>query len=151
MHPIYFSMGIMALLLFIIVGLITCMVLFVKRKKRKQKVKFVVISIVVNIFLLLFVSLYAASHSTYYKYNDWVMLTSNIHMVEQKYGEFDLGEIKDNEKGRVAYYTYTDNGPIMPDHLKHYYYIEYDEWGVIYNVYDGCQPGGTSYFGGRKK
>lgn len=35
----------------------------------------------------------------------------------------------------------TDNGPIMPDHLKHYY-IEYDEWGVIYNVYASCQPGG---------
>ena len=65
-----------------------------------------------------------------------------INMVEQKYGEFDLGEIKENEKGKVAYYIYTDNGPIMPDHLKHYYFIEYDEWGVIYNVYDSCQPGG---------
>lgn len=30
----------------------------------------------------------------------------------------------------------------MPDHLKHYYYIEYDEWGVVYNVHDSSQPGG---------
>jgi len=69
-------------------------------------------------------------------------LQSNIYTVEQKYGEFDLGKIKDNAKGRVAYYIYTDNGPIMPDHLDHYYYMEYDERGVIYNVYDGVQPGG---------
>ena len=92
--------------------------------------------------LLVVVILYALSHSTYYRYNDWAVLQSNIHMVEQKYGEFDLGEIKENEKGIVAYYIYTDNGPIMPDHLKHYYFIEYNEWGVIYNVYDSCQPGG---------
>ncbi len=92
--------------------------------------------------ILCAVLLYVSSHSTYYKYNDWFILQSNIHKVEQKYGKFDLGEIKDNEKGRAAYYIYTDNGPIMPDHMKHYYYMEYDEWGVIYNVYDGLQPGG---------
>ena len=33
--------------------------------------------------------------------NDWAVLQSNIHMVEQKYGEFDLGEIKENEKGKL--------------------------------------------------
>lgn len=73
------------------------------------------------------VVVYAFSHSTYYKYNDWSILQSDIHIVEKKCGEFDLGEIKDNKKGKVAYYIYTDNGPVMPDHLKHYYYIEYDE------------------------
>lgn len=86
--------------------------------------------------------MYYSSHSTYYKYNDWIILQRNIHMVEEKYGEFDFGEIEDGKKGTVAYYIYTDNGPIMPDHLKHYYYIEYDEWGMVYNVYDSCQPGG---------
>ena len=63
-------------------------------------------------------------------------------MIEQKYGAFDLGEVRENEKGRVAYYIYTDNGPIMPDHMEHYYYMEYDEKGDIYNVYDACAPGG---------
>ena len=46
------------------------------------------------------------------------------------------------EAGKAAYYIYTDEGPIMPDHLKHYYYMEYDVRGVIYNVYEECQPGG---------
>ena len=36
---------------------------------------------------------------------------------------------------------YTDNGPIMPDYNKHYYNIEYDEWGVVYNVYDAYRSG----------
>lgn len=63
-------------------------------------------------------------------------------MIQQKYGAFDLGEVRENEKGRVAYYIYTDNGPIMPDHLEHYYYMEYDENGVIYNVYDAVTLGG---------
>ena len=69
-------------------------------------------------------------------------LIKKLKEFEEKYGEFDLGEIKEGEKGRVAYYIYTDNGPIMPDHLKHYYYMEYDEWGMIYNVFDGLQSGG---------
>ncbi len=126
----------------LIVRIIIGIILFIVHKVRKHDNKTTVVSMGINFVLLVVVILYALSHSTYYRYNDWAILQSNIHMVEQKYGEFDLGEIKENEKGKVAYYIYTDNGPIMPDHLKHYYYIEYDEWGVIYNVYDSCQPGG---------
>ena len=126
----------------LIVGIIIGIILFIVHKVRKHDNKTTVVSMGINFVLLVVVILYALSHSTYYRYNDWAILQSNIHMVEQKYGEFDLGEIKENEKGKVAYYIYTDNGPIMPDHLKHYYYIEYDEWGVIYDVYDSCQPGG---------
>ena len=126
----------------LIVGIIIGIILFIVHKVRKYDNKTTVVSMGIYFVLLVVVILYALSHSTYYRYNDWAVLQSNIHMVEQKYGEFDLGEIKENEKGIVAYYIYTDNGPIMPDHLKHYYFIEYDEWGVIYNVYDSCQPGG---------
>ena len=126
----------------LIVGIIIGIILFIVHKVRKHDNKTTVVSMGFNFVLLVVVILYALSHSTYYRYNDWAVLQSNIHMVEQKYGEFDLGEIKENEKGIVAYYIYTDNGPIMPDHLKHYYFIEYNEWGVIYNVYDSCQPGG---------
>ena len=69
-------------------------------------------------------------------------MNSNINTVQQKYGDFDLGTVENQKEGTAAYYIYTDNGPIMPDHLKHYYYIQYDVWGVVYRVYDGCQPGG---------
>ena len=103
---------------------------------------FAVLSLIINFSLFVLTVLYVSSHSTYYKYNDWAILRSNIYMVEQKYGKFDLGEIKQNQRGTVAYYIYTDNGPIMPDHMEHYYYMEYDEKGDIYNVYDACAPGG---------
>lgn len=70
------------------------------------------------------------------------MLKNDIYKVQEKYGAFDIGKINDGQKGRVGYYIYTDNGPIMPDHLPHYYYIEYDEWGKVYKVYDTCALGG---------
>lgn len=114
------------------------MIKLIKKKNRKA----VIIALCIHLVLLTVSILYASSHSTYHKYNDWVILQSDIHVIEEKYGEFDLGEIKEGEKGRVAYYIYTDNGPIMPDYLKHYYYMEYDERGMIYDVYDECQPGG---------
>lgn len=142
MNQWYFTIGILFILFMLIVGIIIGIILFIVHKVRKHDNKTTVVSMGINFVLLVVIILYALSHSTYYRYNDWAVLQSNIHMVEQKYGEFDLGEIKENEKGKVAYYIYTDNGPIMPDHLKRYYFIEYDEWGVIYNVYDSCQPGG---------
>ena len=129
------------LLCFLIVG-IASVVLIIVRKHKKKNIKPTVMSLVISIFLLVVLILFIISHSTYYKYNDWVILQSKINVVQQKYGDFDLGTIRDNQAGKVAYYIYTDNGPIMPDHLKHYYYMEYDEWGVIYKVYDSCQPGG---------
>ena len=142
MNQWYFTIGIWLILLMMLIGIIIGIFLFIVHTGRKHNNKTIAVSIGINFALLVVVILYALSHSTYYRYNDWAILQSDIHMVKQKYGEFDLGNIKENEKGKVAYYIYTDNGPIMPDHLKHYYYIEYDEWGVVYNVYDSCQPGG---------
>ena len=50
--------------------------------------------------------------------------------------------IEQKPENSVYYYIYTDNGPIMSDHMKHYYYMEYDENGIVYNIYDGLPPGG---------
>ena len=129
------------LLIFLITGIIS-VILIIKGKNKKKSIKAPVISLVISTLLLLMLILFAASHPTYYKYNDWSVLGSSISMVRQKYGDFDLGEVTDNQAGSVAYYIYTDNGPIMPDHLKHYYYMEYDESGTIQKVFDACQPGG---------
>ena len=142
MNQWYFDIGILGVLLLLTVGFLSCIIMIMIRKVRKRKGKAVGISIGINAVLLATTILYSISHSTYYKYNDWTILQNNIYTVEEKYGEFDLGKVNDNQKGCVAYYIYTDNGPIMPDHLKHYYYIEYDENGIVYNVYNACQPGG---------
>ena len=129
------------LLIFLITGIIS-VILIIKRKHKQKSIISSVISLVISSILLLTLIIFAASHHTYYKYNDWLILDSNINIVQQKYGDFDLGVVTDNKAGKVAYYIYTDNGPIMPDYLKHYYYMEYDECGVIYKVYEACQPGG---------
>ena len=142
MNPWIIDFCYFVLLLCFVIGGIASVVLLIGRKRKKKSIKSTVISLVISIFLLAVLILFIASHSTYYKYNDWTILQSNIRVVQQKYGDFDLGTIRDNQAGKVAYYIYTDNGPIMPDHLKHYYYMEYDEWGIIYKVYESCQPGG---------
>ena len=142
MNPWYYAIGIIFFLFLLLAGLIVSVILVIVRKIRKRKCKSVIISIGISFVLIAITVLHTISHSTYYKYNDWAILRSNIYMVEQKYGKFDLGEIKQNQRGTVAYYIYTDNGPIMPDHMEHYYYMEYDEKGDIYNVYDACAPGG---------
>lgn len=131
-----------SLILFVLmIGMITGIVVLRMQKAKKQRNKCIVIAMLIDIIMILTILLYNFSHSTYYKYNDWKILKSNIYSVKEKYGEFDLGEITDSEKGVVAYYIYTDDSPIMPDYLKHYYYIEYDENGIVYNVYDAGQPG----------
>ncbi|MGN0402057.1 MAG: hypothetical protein ACI4HQ_07340 [Acetatifactor sp.] len=142
MNPWIIDIGYLILLLCLVIMIVASVVIMIARKRKKKNVKPTVISLLIGILLLGVLILYIVSHSTYYKYNDWFIINSNIHIVQQKYGDFDLGTITENKAGRVAYYIYTDNGPIIPDHLKHYYYMEYDEWGVIYKVYEGCQPGG---------
>lgn len=109
---------------------------------RKQKKKAAALSLAFSLLLFCAVWVFTLSHGTYYKYNDWRIVGQSIHAVEEKYGEFDLGAVTEHTAGWAAYYIYTDNGPVMPDYLEHYYYMEYDEHGVVYRVYGGCQPGG---------
>lgn len=134
---IYFMLFLIALVA--TMGSIAAMIIFYKKKRQ---VKTPLMSFVISVLVLISVIIFVSSHSTYYRYNDWWILQNNIYNVLERYGEFDLGTFTEGESGCVGYYIYTDNGPIMPDHLKHYYYIKYDEFGVIYEVYDGCQPGG---------
>ena len=129
------------ILAFLTIGIVS-LIIIIKRKHKGNSSKIPFVSLIISILLLLMLFLFIASHPTYYKYNDWIILYSNINIVQQKYGDFDLGSVTENKAGVVAYYIYTDNGPIMPDHMKHYYYMEYDEWGVIYKVYETIQPGG---------
>lgn len=65
-----------------------------------------------------------------------------VYSVIDKYGDYDEGIVQDNKSGKIGYYIYTDNGPVMPDHLKYYYWIYYDENGKVYKVEEHCQPGG---------
>lgn len=76
-------------------------------------------------------------HPTYYKFNDSWIVGRHTSDIQERYGEFDL-----TTDVYVAYYIYTDNKGFLPDHLKHYYYMYYDNDGIVYKVLDACQPGG---------
>ena len=142
MNPWYELFLYLFLFAFIIISGIISVVLIIRNRIKHRRIKPNVIFLGICCVLLAALTLFIASHPTYYKYNDWTILNSSIYEVQEKYGDFDIGKIQPMKAGKVAYYIYTDEGPIMPDHLKHYYYMEYDVWGVVYNVYDECQPGG---------
>ncbi|MCM1132796.1 MAG: hypothetical protein NC340_04925 [Ruminococcus flavefaciens] len=113
----------------------------VNRKKKKSITKTVTV-LVSSMALFAVSAFFASSHKTYYKYNDFTISRSNIAEIIEKYGEFDIGNYHKGSSGRAGYYIYTDNGPVMPDHLPHYYYIEYDETGAVTKIFDGLAPGG---------
>lgn len=142
MNPWYELFIYLFLFAVIIISGIISVVMIIRNRKKGRSVKRNVISLVVCCAFIASLLLLVAFHPTYYKFNDWTILNSSIYEVQDKYGNFDIGKITPMEAGKVAYYIYTDEGPIMPDYLKHYYYMEYDAWGVIYDVYEQCQPGG---------
>ena len=132
----------LAIILASAISTIIFTVIFVVFTVKKKKLSKIAVPFILSVVLLGGTLLFVASHPTYYKYNDWTVLGQDIHWIQERYGDFDYGEIREGQRGEVGYYIYTDNGPIMPDHLPHYYWIWYDEQGVVYEVYDGCAKGG---------
>lgn len=132
MSKIAFGIGIYLVILMLMIGIIFCGICIIVKLIKKKKVKTFIIVTCIDFALLIAIHLFISSHSTYYKYNDWFILGNNIHTIETIYGEFDI-VLYD---GGVGYSIYFENGVV------HYYYILYDESGVIYHVYDGRQPDG---------
>ncbi len=129
-------------LLVLLVCLIILIVMLIRAKKQHKVARTKGLLLSFDIIFFVFLLGFVLSHSTYYKYNDWSILNSNINSVINKYGVFDTGSIQEGKSGRIGYYIYTDNGPIMPDHMPHYYWIHFDESGTVYKVEVGLPLGG---------
>ena len=92
---------------------------------------------IIGIIILILIIIFAISHKTYFKYNDWWIIGKNINDIQKKYGKFD------KEYGKTAcYYLYTNDGPVMSDHLPYYYCMDYDENKIIKKVYKTGPLGG---------
>ena len=102
-----------------------------------RKNLFITLTVLAAITLLTIFLLYETHLIYTIKYDAGWIIGSSISDVEERYGEFDL-----ERSGRSAYYIYTDNYGLWPDGSDHYYYMRYDSDGIVYEVYDGCQPGG---------
>lgn len=111
-------------------------------KKNYKPIKKLSVFLSLDVLLLALSLVFVLSHSSYYKFNDWEIVGSNISDIQSKYGDFDVGTIRKGYQGEVGYYIYTDDGPIMPDHLPHYYYIHYDENELVDGVHESCAIGG---------
>lgn len=143
---IFYLLTTAVLILLVAAGAIVLAVCLVKKKKLKAPVIFTASCL----GALIAVGAFIGSHSTYIRYNDKAIMGSDISDIIQKYGKPDLWNnagfeeqrFEEGRSGSLGYYIYTDNGPIMPDGLPHYYYIKYDEQGIVTEVYDGAHPGG---------
>lgn len=142
MDTISYSLLQIAIFALLAIGIVISMIWFIRCVRQQKRKMPSVLLFTSAAALILLSALFCHSHPTYYKYNDVWIVGKNIHAVEEKYGTFQKSEIHEEVAGRVAYYLYNDNGPIMPDYLDHYYYIEYDENGIVCRVYAGAQAGG---------
>lgn len=121
-----------------VIGIVRLIVAAVRKKPLRDRV----ILLLLPALLLTVTVMYIAAHATYYRFNDRLILKSDIDTVVQRYGDYDRGEVIPGKRGRIGYYIYTDNGPIMPDHMDHYYWISFDETGRVTAVTDSVLPGG---------
>ena len=132
--------------IFIFMVLITAVIVFtvklIRAMKKHISLKMPVIFHLVSVVLLGCAVIFAVSHGTYYKYNDWYILGNDINKVVERYGKFDKGSVEIDRSGSIRYYIYEDNGPIMPDYLDYYYCIDYDENGIVYKVEVRASEGG---------
>lgn len=164
LFAVYFLVTVCLILMFI-TGVIVTIVIIAKKKKPKVSVAFTLSCL----GMIIVSGLFIGSHSIYFTFNDWSIKGNNISDVVKKYGEPDIwysdkagivinvifrnGEAEKKEpvdqwkfergkSGRLGYYIYTDTGHVMSDYLPHYYYVKYNEQGVVTDVCDGTHPGG---------
>ena len=141
LDPFFILLGHLLFALIFLITVTTSVILIIRGKLKKESIKSSVIALVSINLLLGMLILFDASHPTYYKYNDWLVLHSNISTVQKIYGDFDRGEVTDNKAGCVAYLAYTETSPIFSSGKRYYYYMRYDEDGKIYEVYESLPPG----------
>ena len=95
----------------------------VKQRRLGGRLAFLIAAGAVTAAVLLFTN----SHETYYRFNDWAVSGSTVQDIVKRYGEPDIN---------------TDEGPIMPDHLEHFYRIGIDENGRAAEISDTVRKGG---------
>ncbi len=133
----YYSLSVLLLFLVAVIFFVTMQIVFivsaVKKKLTKGKVAAYIGCYAYPLLFVLFVS----SHSVSPAYNDWFVENTTVDKVIEVYGEPD-----EKYSTELYYYLYTDNGPITPDHLEHYYCVEFDESGKVTKVYETLPKGG---------
>ncbi len=114
MNPWYVGITELAIISVLVIGIIICIICIIVRKHKGEKIRGYLTAFFVNAALLACTVLFVLSHGSYYKYNDWLILGSDIDTVIEKYGEYDIGCIKQGNSGKIGYYIY----PTSAIHLR---------------------------------
>ncbi len=130
--------AILLALAFLAVSVVLTMNAAVRQKPVGKRLALLIAAVISAAAVLLFTS----SHKTYYRFCDWTVKGGNIPEVIGRYGEPDIGAYTEGCPGRIGYFIYKDDGPVMPDHLEHFYLIAFDGQGKVTDVEDGVRPGG---------
>lgn len=126
-------------LILIIIPVIGIVWSVVRIKKKKEKGK---PQLICSLALGVLIYLFLASHSTWIEYNDWWILNNDIAKIQSRYGKFDVEYSLCEGRRRAGYLIFSNNGPVMPDYLDYFYFMEYDTEGIVYRVYVKARPGG---------
>lgn len=133
------GLGILAFLFLVLIILIVVILFSLKNKAR---LKILIISVCVMLVIFISYTLWLLSHGETHKYNDWWIVGNEVTDVAKRYGAFDIGKYEKGYSGEVAYYLFEDHGGIMPSHQSLYYYIRYDDNGIVTDVFVGGPYGG---------
>jgi heme/copper-type cytochrome/quinol oxidase subunit 2 len=128
--------GIVAVIICVLTILTICLLVCIVRKR---KVTNIIRALAICAILSFGIILFILSHPTWYTFNDWTIIGSHTSEVIDKYGEPDVGNYEEGKAGRIYYYIYFDND-IIPDFADHYYYIYYNEEGIVTGVKDSTLP-----------
>ncbi len=100
MNPWYIHIIEILVVLILFTGVIVCTVTIMKSKKKQEKRNTKKVLLLLKFILLIGMAVFMLSHKTYYKYNDWTILSNNINAVYGKYGEFDVRNINQDKAER---------------------------------------------------
>ena len=91
MNPWYIEIIELIIFLALFIYFIVLLIMVIKAKKHNNKTRTRGLLLSLDIILLFCSIVFVLSHSTYYRYNDWYILNSDISSVVNKYGSFDIG------------------------------------------------------------
>ena len=119
----------------IFVGIIISIaVLYIVHLNKKVKsFNPIALSIITLTMMFLITLLYFISHSTYYKYNNFIIGGKNLDEIEAKYGECSFVH-KDSDNSGYAGYPMNNVGEM--------YLMYFNEKGIVYKIGTGVGPGG---------
>ncbi|MBQ8614694.1 MAG: hypothetical protein IJ416_10815 [Ruminiclostridium sp.] len=129
----FFIICLLAVPAIIVIILIALIIYGIVKKKRRIAV---ISSLILVIPAVLIVG-YSLVFPTIFPYVDSLIYGKTKAEVIEIYGEPEL-----NGERRIGYYIGVDNRGIDPSYLDLYYYVYFDENGLVDEIYSGVQPGG---------